>query len=226
MVERDAARIADNLAAVRQRIESAAKGSGRAADAVRLVAVTKYVGPAAAAALVEAGCHDLGESRPQELWRKAEALSGRPIRWHLIGHLQTNKVRRTLPLVSLIHSADSLRIIDALDEEGAVQQRRVPVLLEVNVSGDAAKHGFEPDAIEPLLGQFAERRHLEVRGLMAMSGLESDEAAAAGPAAAALSQWSGPRRAVDGDERRLRSGGRRGGDDRPCRFGAVRGSLW
>jgi pyridoxal phosphate enzyme (YggS family) len=177
MVERAAARIADNLAAVRQRIESAAKGSGRAADAVRLVAVTKYVGPAAAAALVEAGCHDLGESRPQELWRKAEALSGRPIRWHLIGHLQTNKVRRTLPLVSLIHSADSLRIIDALDEEGAVQQRRVPVLLEVNVSGDAAKHGFEPDAIEPLLGQFAERRHLEVRGLMAMSGLESDEAA-------------------------------------------------
>jgi pyridoxal phosphate enzyme (YggS family) len=178
MVRSAADRIADNLAAVRQRIESAAERSGRAPGAVRLVAVTKYVDPEEAAAIFEAGCHELGESRPQELWRKAEALSSHSIRWHLIGHLQRNKIRRTLPLVSLIHSADSARLIEALDEEAGLQTLRIPVLLEINVSGDPAKHGFEPTAIEPLLGELAQRRHVEVRGLMAMAGLDSDEDAA------------------------------------------------
>src|SRR5262245_63884926 len=96
-------RLTENLAAVRCQIDEAAARAGRRGEEVRLVAVTKYVDAQVAAALVEAGCHDLGESRPQELWTKAEALRGLPVRWHLIGHLQRNKVRRTLPLVSLVH---------------------------------------------------------------------------------------------------------------------------
>jgi pyridoxal phosphate enzyme (YggS family) len=165
-------RIAANLAAVRERIAAAAGCSGRRAEEVTLVAVTKYVGAAEVRALVEAGCAELGESRPQQLWQKAEALRDLPVRWHFVGHLQRNKVRRTLPLVSMIQSVDSPRLAAALDEAGRDLARRVPVLLEVNVSGEPAKHGFEPAAVEPFLAELAGYRNLEVRGLMCMAALE------------------------------------------------------
>jgi pyridoxal phosphate enzyme (YggS family) len=165
-------RIADNLARVREQIAAAAQRSGRAADSVTLVAVTKYVGLDEARALLAAGCYDLGESRPQDLWSKADALAGEPVRWHMIGHMQRNKVRRTLPHVSLFHSGDSQRLLAALDQTSAELSRRTPVLLEINVSGDKSKHGFAPQELEPLLPQLAELNHLEIRGLMCMAGLE------------------------------------------------------
>jgi uncharacterized pyridoxal phosphate-containing UPF0001 family protein len=112
-----AARIAENVAGVRERMAAAAARSGRPADAVTLVAVTKYVSAEAVRPLVEAGCCDLGESRPQQLWDKAARLADLPVRWHMIGHLQRNKVRRTLPLVRMVHSVDSLRLLAAIDEE-------------------------------------------------------------------------------------------------------------
>src|SRR5689334_13509595 len=102
-----AARLAQNLADVRGRIADAAHRAGRAPESVKLVGVTKYVSAEIAAALLDVGCTQLGEGRPQELWAKAEALGGRAVEWHLIGHLQRNKIRRTLPLVSLIQSVDS-----------------------------------------------------------------------------------------------------------------------
>ena len=120
--------IADNLRRVRERIASAAAAAGRDAGEVTLVGVTKYVGVREALELVEAGCSDLGESRPQELWSKAGELasaSGSPVsevHWHLIGHLQRNKLRRTLPLVSLIHSVDSERLLAAIDAEWQVSR--------------------------------------------------------------------------------------------------------
>ena len=96
--------IADNLRRVRERIARAAESCDRRADEIKLVGVTKYVAAREAAELVAAGCIDLGEARPQELWTKAAEVTwsgdGPPPRWHLIGHLQRNKVRRTLPLVS------------------------------------------------------------------------------------------------------------------------------
>ena len=85
-------RIETNLAAVRERIERAATQAGRSSDAITLVAVTKYVGVAAAGALVQAGCGELGESRPQQLWTKAAAMASLPVHWHLVGHLQRNKL--------------------------------------------------------------------------------------------------------------------------------------
>jgi uncharacterized pyridoxal phosphate-containing UPF0001 family protein len=152
--------------------------------------------------VVEAGCRDLGESRPQQLWERAEELADLPIRWHLIGHLQRNKVRRTLPLVAMLHSVDSPRLLAAIDEEchswggsctatpnraseeAAVQlppQRPspfrsapLPMLLEVNISGETAKHGFTPEDIEPFLANVAEYRHVSIRGLMGMASLEGD----------------------------------------------------
>ena len=98
-----------------------------------------------------------------------------PMRWHLIGHLQRNKVPRTLPLVSLIHSGDSLRLLEAIDQDAAAQcSRRVPVLIEVNISGDATKHGFKPDEVEPNLAAIAALSAVEVRGLMSMASREDD----------------------------------------------------
>ena len=165
-------RIAENMAHVRERIAAAAVRAGRRPDEVTLVAVSKYVGVDEAQALLAAGCRDLGESRPQELWRKAEALGASAIRWHLIGHLQRNKVARTLPLVSLLHSGDSLRLLEAVDAENAAQGRVTPALLEINVSGDATKHGFRPDEVDPLGETLAALNGVQIRGLMAMAGLE------------------------------------------------------
>src|SRR5262245_1061454 len=113
--------IAENLGRIRERIARAAELAGRSPDAITLVAVTKYVDARAAAELIAAGHRNLGESRPQELWSKAGELAlesgSTPIHWHLIGHLQRNKIRRTLPLVSLIHSVDSERLLSAIDNE-------------------------------------------------------------------------------------------------------------
>ncbi len=164
--------IAANLAHVHERIAAAAGRSGRRPDSITLVAVSKYVDATMAQELVKAGCRDLGEARPQELWGKAEELAAADIRWHLIGHLQTNKVRRTLPLVSLVHSIDSEKLLDAVNAEARLLKRRVPVLLEVNVSGEAAKHGFPPGAVGPTLGHAVLWPHVEIQGLMCMAALE------------------------------------------------------
>jgi pyridoxal phosphate enzyme (YggS family) len=169
-----AARISDNVARVRETIAAAARRSGRQADQIILVGVTKYVEPQIARLLVSAGVTDLGESRPQQLWAKAELLADLPARWHLIGHLQRNKVQRTLRVAAMIHSADSLRLLQEIDTEASSRPSPIDVLLEINVSGDAAKHGFRPDELEPLIPQLAPLKHLAVCGLMTISGLQSD----------------------------------------------------
>jgi len=172
------ARIAENVARLRQRIAEAAARRGATAEQITLVAVTKYVGLAEVRALVRAGCTLLGESRPQQLWQKAEALPEEPIGWHMIGQLQRNKVRRTLPLVEMVQSVDSLRLVQSIDRIAGELGRRVPILLEVNSSGDAAKSGFEPAAVGPCLEQLAACSGVELRGLMCMAGLAGDLSAA------------------------------------------------
>lgn len=179
--------IAENLARVRERIARAAESAGRRPAEVTLVGITKYVGPREAAELAAAGCTDLGESRPQKLWNKAEELQTRAfpspaIRWHLVGHLQRNKVQRTLPLVSLIHSVDSDRLMKAIHDTRAADgasARPVSVLLEVNTSGESAKHGLAPDDVQPLLAAAPHFPHVAIRGLMTMAALQGGEAVAA-----------------------------------------------
>ncbi len=161
--------IADNVSRVRERIAVAAEASGRSLEAITLVAVTKYVGADEIRALLAAGCRDLGESRPQQLWDKATQFESEPVRWHIIGHLQRNKVRRTLPLVSMVHSGDSRRILQTLNTIAGEMGRRVPTLLEVNISGDVAKHGLTPDEVKRLLPELPNYENLQVRGLMAMA---------------------------------------------------------
>lgn len=164
--------LTERIAAVRARIAAACARVGRDPNGVALVAVTKTVSPAVAAVAAELGLRDLGESRPQELWKKAGAVSG--ANWHLIGHLQRNKIDRTVPLVALVHSVDSERVLDALDEFGRKRGTPIPVLLEVNCSGEAAKGGFAPDAV-PALGERAvSLAGVRVRGLMTMAAFSED----------------------------------------------------
>lgn len=165
--------IAANLAGVRQRIAAAAERAGRDPNAVTLVAVTKYAALDAIQQLIAAGCHDLGESRPQQLWQRSSELTNFRLRWHLIGHLQRNKIHRTLPSTFLIHSADSLRLIEACGREAVACGLVARLLLEVNVSGDQAKHGFQPAELSKAVRQALETPGVEVRGLMAMAGLDS-----------------------------------------------------
>src|SRR5687767_830569 len=139
--------IADNLARVRERIANAAAAAGRDLASVKLVAVTKYVDAATAALLVAAGCKTLGESRPQQLWEKAAAPELAGVEWHLVGRLQRNKVKRTLPLVELIHSVDSERLLAAIDETAAAPSLAPHVLLEINCSGEADKQGFSAEDV-------------------------------------------------------------------------------
>jgi len=162
-------RIAENVARVRQTIADAAARSGRCAQDVTLVAVSKYVGLAEIEALLAAGCQDLGENRPQDLWDKADKLPGRSVRWHMIGHLQRNKARRTLPLVSLLHAGDSWRLLEAASQTMQQVGRTLDVLIEVNVSGDATKTGLGADEVEPLFPQMLQLPQLRVCGLMAMA---------------------------------------------------------
>ncbi len=167
-------RIAENLAQVRQRIADAAARSGRKPEEILLVSVTKYVGLEIIEPLIEAGATVLGESRPQQFWPKAEALAGRSVQWHMIGQLQRNKIRRALPLVELTHSAESLRLVGAVDRIAGELSLRAPILLEVNTSGDEAKHGFLPDQLEQSLPDLARFPNVRIRGLMCMAGLGTD----------------------------------------------------
>lgn len=159
--------LADRLASVDARIAAACRRAGRERSAVTLVAVTKTASAEVAALLPSLGVADLGEGRPQELWRKAEVVLA--ARWHLVGHLQRNKIDRTVPLVALLHSVDSLRLLDALDAFGRGRGVPVPVLLEANCSREAAKGGFTPEEIPALGDKVASLEGVRVEGLMTMA---------------------------------------------------------
>ena len=155
------------IAGVRARVADACRRAGRDPAGVTLVAVTKTASVQVAAVAAELGCADHGEGRPQELWKKAAALPAP--RWHLVGHLQRNKIDRTIPLVALVHSVDSVRLLAALDAFGRARGAPVPVLLEVNGSGEASKGGFAPDAVPAVCDAAASLAGVAVRGLMTMA---------------------------------------------------------
>jgi pyridoxal phosphate enzyme (YggS family) len=164
-----------NLDAVEERIVRACARAGRKRSEVTLVAVTKTVTAEVAGLLPELGIFDLGENRPQELWRKSEALS-KTIHWHLVGHLQRNKIDKTLPIVEMIHGLDSIRLLHALEQECAKQERRIAVLLEVNASGEASKQGFDVTEAPGLVPILSGLKQVRVSGLMTMAALQAPEA--------------------------------------------------
>lgn len=163
--------LAARLAEVRARIAAAAARSG--GQRVTLVAVTKTHGPEAVRAVHALGVTDVGENRVQEAVPKMEA-AGVPVRWHLIGHLQRNKAK-AVDRFALVQSIDSLRLAEAVDGVGVAKGRRVPVLVQVNVSGEGTKGGFSPRELAVAGDRMARLEGLEVRGVMTMAPLDASE---------------------------------------------------
>ncbi len=181
MSEAATRRIAENLAGIRDRVDDACRQGGRDPVGVTLITVTKYVPVAIARLVVAAGCRDLAESRPQALWEKAEALGdlAPPIRWHLVGHLQRNKIRRTLAATPLIHSLDSLRLLEALEAEAAAAGRPCAALVEVNVADAPGRTGATAAEAATIVAAAAPLRHVRLRGLMGMASVPDGDPGAA-----------------------------------------------
>jgi PLP dependent protein len=162
--------IAENLGRIQSQIVEAAHRASREAAEIRLLAVTKYVDIEMTREVIRAGCRYLGESRPQHFVPKAEAISNENVCWHMIGQLQRNKIRRVLPYVGMLESVDSARLLEAIDRIAAEEKLDpVPVLLEINISGDATKGGFTPDNVSATLQQVPSFKNVQVKGLMGMA---------------------------------------------------------
>jgi PLP dependent protein len=174
--------IRENIAMVQQRMEAACRRAGRRPDEIRLVAVTKTVPPERIREAYDAGLRHFGENRVQEAQAKHAALSDLPATWHLIGHLQANKAKAARDIFHWVHSVDSLRVAEKLDQagkrpadqstdqvthqSGAVGPVRLPVLIEVNLGGEATKSGIEEPAALELAGHVGRLDTLDLCGLM------------------------------------------------------------
>lgn len=160
--------IRNNIAEIRKRIEAAALRSHRPVADVRLMAVTKTVDDQRIMEAAQAGIDILGENYVQEARRKID-LMGRPAQWHLIGHLQTNKVKYVVKLFDMIHTIDRMDLAEALDKKCAQAGRTMDILVEVNVSGEETKQGVGPAELMPLMHRLSNLAFLSVKGLMTMA---------------------------------------------------------
>jgi pyridoxal phosphate enzyme (YggS family) len=161
-----ATEVGENVERVRERIAAACRRAGRDFEDVRLVAVSKTMPPELIRQAYEAGLRDFGENRVQEAAGKRPELSDLTVTWHLVGHLQTNKAKPARELFHWIHSVDSLRLAQKLDQAAACTGERLPILLEVNLAGEATKSGVREEEVVGLVGQVGGLGTIEVRGLM------------------------------------------------------------
>lgn len=187
MIHQDAtewrAELATRIEQVESRIAAAAERVGRDPADVQLVAVTKTVSAHIVRAAWELGLTDFGENRVQEAVEKIPlvfpemtAAPGSEPRavWHMIGHLQRNKVKWVVPLFTLIHSVDSLHLAREIDKRAGSAERQMPILLEVNVAGEESKFGFVPDDLMELVPRIADLAHVDIQGLMTVAPLADD----------------------------------------------------
>ena len=156
--------ISSNIASIRANIP----------EGVTLICVSKFHSVEAIMQAYEAGERDFGESRVQELLPKYEALP-KDIRWHFIGHLQTNKVKQIVPFVHMIHSVDSVRLLETINKEAEKIGRRIKVLLEVHVAKEETKSGFTPEELSTFNFQHSTFNYVEICGLMGMATNTDDE---------------------------------------------------
>lgn len=171
--------VATGLAAVSRRVAAASRRAGRDPASVTLVAVSKGFGPGVVAEAIAAGAQDLGENRVQEALGKIDAVAGAAgVRWHLIGRLQTNKVRLLGGRFVLVHSVDRPQLVEALQRRLAAEGRVQDVLMEVNVGGEASKGGVAPGEATALARRIAAAAELRLRGLMTVAPQVVDPEAA------------------------------------------------
>jgi pyridoxal phosphate enzyme (YggS family) len=160
--------ITDKLASVQQRLTDACRRSGRDSNAVTLLAVSKGMPPEMVREAEEAGLSLMGENKVQEARAKIPLCSSR-LRWHLIGHLQSNKCRDAVRLFEMIQSVDSLSLAQELNRCADKQSRTMPILLEVNMAGESSKFGFDPDQVLAELKEINSLPRLEIHGLMTIA---------------------------------------------------------
>ena len=186
------ANLKDAYDRINQRIDAAAAKRGRRGEDVLMVAVTKYASLDQVRALVELGHADLGENRAQQLTQRAgqldEFLSRKrmlqeedqpatvpeQLRWHMVGHLQRNKIKQVAPHVVLIHSVDTLRLAEELHNYAADRDEVLDILIQVNSSGESSKYGIAPPAVTHVAEQINTMLHLRLRGLMTMAPYAED----------------------------------------------------
>lgn len=159
--------LAENLISVRQRIAAACSRAGRDPAAVTLLAVSKGMPPQVVRDAADAGLTLFGENKVQEAKAKIP-LCPDQLRWHMIGHLQSNKCRDAVQLFEMIHSVDSVPLAEEIQKCADRQARTMPILLEVNLAGESAKFGFRPDAVLPALQQINSLPRVEIHGLMTL----------------------------------------------------------
>jgi pyridoxal phosphate enzyme (YggS family) len=163
------------LAEVRRRIEAGARRAGRAPEEVTLVAVSKTHGAETLRLAALAGASDFGENRVQEAEEKISLLAGAGVRWHLIGHLQSNKARRAVKLFDLIHSVDSVALVKRLERLCVEEEReRLDVLIQIDLAGEATKTGAAEDELPRLVEQFRNCERLRLKGLMTLPPFYED----------------------------------------------------
>lgn len=156
--------IRENLENVNSIIDNAAKKSGRSSEDVTLIAVTKTHSPEVINEAIDAGVTDIGENKVQEIMEKYDRV--KPVRWHLIGHLQTNKVKYIIDKVYMIHSVDSVRLMDEIDRQAKKHGIIMKILIQINISGEETKFGINPDEIDEMLDHAEDLENVEVCGLM------------------------------------------------------------
>lgn len=165
--------VTQNVLQVKERIRKAAEKAGSDWEKIKLVVVVKNVEILAIKEAIRAGIRDLGENRAQDLLRKLPHLP-LELSWHFVGHLQTNKVRQVIKFVELIHSVDSITLLQEIDKRARQLEKNQDILIEVNVSGEETKFGISPDKILPFLKEAVGFNSVRIRGLMTVAPLVED----------------------------------------------------
>ena len=173
MSERSLGEIESNVRRIREKIAAAAAVSGRKPEEIVLVGVSKTVGEDMVLAASQAGITQFGENRVQELLKKADNMNN-DVQWHLIGRLQTNKVKYLDSRIVLIHSLDRMELAQSLQERGAKTNRIWPVLVQINVSGEESKAGISPEELLPFLKTLSGMGNIKVKGLMTVAPYSED----------------------------------------------------
>ena len=170
--------IADNLDRVRGRIKAACERAGRRPEDVTLIAVSKMKPFSDIVDACASGATDFGENYVQELMQKIEQNNspdeGKPIRWHMIGHLQKNKVKYLIGHTALIHSVDSVPLAEQIEKEAAKRDRVMRILLEVNIAGEESKWGFDPGSVSRAAEEISAFPHIRLLGLMTSAPITED----------------------------------------------------
>lgn len=164
--------ITENIRNVKKDISGAAAECGRGEESVLLIAVTKTYGAEDINEAIDAGITDIGENRVQEILEKYDKI--KPVRWHLIGHLQKNKVKYIIDKVEMIHSVDSLALAEEINKQAEKIGKVQKILIQVNVSGEESKFGIGPSECEDLCQRISKLKNVQINGLMTIAPFTED----------------------------------------------------